>query len=165
MPAGAATGRLRRVTYALLLVVGAALLVAAATMSAHALAGRQRIRQELADQKICFPDAEHLPSAFTRYAGVQVRTGGQARAFADLIGTHVARATAGKTYAEISEELRACGGADDRLTKLRETAFMGQSLRASLLSAYQAWQLTTLVAGLGGLLAAIGLAFLALAAG
>jgi hypothetical protein len=149
------------VTSALLLVVGAALLVAGATMSARALAGRQRIRQELADQKICFPDADHLPAAFARYAGVQVRTGGQARAFADLIGTHVAKATAGRTYAEITEELRTCGGADERLTKLRETAFMGQSLRASLLGAYQAWQITTLVIGLGGLLAAIGLAFLA----
>lgn len=148
---------------ALLLVVGAALLAAGATMTARALAGRQRIRQELTDQRICFPDAGRLPAAFAPYAGLRVRTGGQARAFADLIGTHVARATAGRTYSEITEELHACGGADEDLTELRDTAFMGQSLRASLLSAYQAWQITSLVTGLGGLLASIGLVFLALA--
>jgi hypothetical protein len=163
VPTRTATGRLTRVTTALLLTVGAALLVAGVMMSVRAVEGRQRIRHELTGQRICFPDVEQLPAAFARYAGRRVRTGGQARAFADLIGTHVAKATAGMTYAEITEELRACGGADERLTKLRETAFMGQSLRASLLSAYQAWQITTLVVGLGGLLSAIGLVFLALA--
>lgn len=46
---------------------------------------------------------------------------------------------------------------------LRETAFVGQLLRASLLGAYQAWLVTTLVVGLGGLFALIGVGFIALA--
>lgn len=163
MPSTGVGGRLSAVTSALLIVVGAVLLIAGATMTARALAGRATIRRELSDQKIVFPDAEHLPPPLRRFACAQVRTGGQARGFADLIATHVARATAGRTYAEIADQWRACGGADEDLAKQRETAFVGQSLRASLLGAYQAWQLTTLVTGLGGLLAAIGLAFLALA--
>jgi hypothetical protein len=52
------------------------------------------------------------------------------------------------------------------LTKLsgeRQTAFMGESLRGSLLSAYQAWQVTYLVIGLG--IAFTGLGALALFGG
>lgn len=40
---------------------------------------------------------------------------------------------------------------------------MGQTLRACLLGAYQAWQLGALAIGLGGLFAAAGLGFLTLA--
>ncbi|MGW0433322.1 hypothetical protein ACWDV4_12395 [Micromonospora sp. NPDC003197] len=49
------------------------------------------------------------------------------------------------------------------LPRAREMAFMGQTLRGALLGAYQAWQVTLLVIGLGALFTALGLAFLALA--
>ena len=91
-------------------------------------------------------------------------TGGQARAFSELIASHVVKATEGRTYAQIAEEWQASGRTDERLGRLRETAFMGQTLRGSLLSAYQAWEITTLVAGLGCALTAIGVVFLALGA-
>jgi len=147
----------------LLAVVGVGLLLAGPILIARGTAGRRSIRAELSEQKIVFPDRHELPAALAGYAGVQVRTGEHARAFADFIGANVARATGGRTYAQIAEELQACGGSDERLTRLRQTAFMGQTLRGSLLGAYQAWQVTTLVIGLGALVAAMGLAFLALA--
>jgi hypothetical protein len=40
---------------------------------------------------------------------------------------------------------------------------MGQSLRAALMSAYQAWHLTTLVTGLGAALTGVGVALVATA--
>jgi hypothetical protein len=152
------------VTSALLLAVGAILLVAGPTMAHRGLTGRRQIQDELAKQKIIFAERSKLPADLARYAGSQVRTGEQAKAYAELIGVHVARATGGRTYSEIADEWLAGGRSDERLGELRETAFMGQSLRGSLLGAYQAWQITTLVTGLGIVLAAIGLVFLALAA-
>lgn len=144
--------------------VGALLLVAGSTMVIRGVASRGKVRHELSDQKIMFPDVNGLPVDLGQYAGVQVRTGEQARAFADLIAANLAKMTAGRTYAEIVEQWHACGESDEHLAQLRHAAFMGQSLRGSLLGAYQAWQLTTLVSGLGGLLASVGLVFLAMAA-
>jgi hypothetical protein len=162
-PRGRPGGTLVAVTSLLLLTVGVALVVAGPVMTARALTGRREIERELADQRIVFPPADRLPAELARHARAQVRTGGQARAFATLIATNLASATDGRTYAEISEELHASNG-DDQLARLRETAFLGQSLRASLLGAYQAWQITVLALCLGALLTAIGLVFLVLAA-
>jgi hypothetical protein len=148
----------------LLLAVGVILLLAGPVMIARAGAGRLQIQHELASQQIVFPPADDLPEALARYAGARVVNGEQARAFADLIGLHVTKATAGRTYAEIVGEWHAAGRNDEKLTRLRETAFMGQTLRGSLLGAYQAWQMTNLVLGLGVLLAAIGLVFVSLGA-
>lgn len=148
---------------ALLLGVAAVLLAAGATMIVRGMAGRAMVRQELSTQKIVFPDRDDLPADLARYARAHVRTGEQARAFADLIAAHVAQATGGRTYAEINDEWHAGGRNDERLAGLRETAFTGQAMRSALLGAYQAWQVTTLVIGLGAILAPIGLAFVAIA--
>jgi hypothetical protein len=156
--------RVDAVIAALLFAVGAVLLAAGPVMILRGRAGRGQIQHELAEQRIVFPQVDALPTALTRYAGLQVKTGEQARAFSDLIASHVAQATAGRTYAQIADEWQAGGRTDQRLARLRETAFMGQTLRGSLLSAYQGWQITTLVAGLGCLLTAIGVVFVALGA-
>jgi hypothetical protein len=148
----------------LLFAVGAVLLVAGPVMIIRARDGRLQIQRELSNQEIVFPPAEDLPEALSAHAGARVVSGDQAKAFADLIGLHVAKATAGRTYSQIVGEWHAAGRADEKLTKLRETAFMGQTLRGSLLGAYQAWQITNLAVGLGALLGAIGLVFVALAA-
>ncbi len=148
----------------LLVLVGAILLVAGLILIGRGMVSRGQVQYELADQKISFPGVEVLPPNLSRYAGARVRTGEHAKAYADLIGMHVAKATAGRTYAEIADEWMADGRGDQQLTKLRDTAFVGQSLRVSLLSAYQAWQVTILVIGLGSLFTAIGVVFLALAA-
>ena len=144
-------------------LAAAVLLIAGPTMVIQGLLGRRTVARELARQRISFPAAGGLPARLHRYAGAPVRTGAQARAFSDVIGANVARATGGRTYAEIVEEWMAGGRTDDRLAGLRQTAFMGQSLRGALLGAYQAWQVTLLVIGLGGVFTALGSALLALA--
>lgn len=150
-------------TSALIGFIGTALLIAGLVMAGQGLIGRRSITRELTRQRISFPAADALPTALGRHAGAPLRTGTQARAYADLIAVHVARATGGRTYAEIADEWLAGGGDDDRLARLRETAFMGQSLRGALLGAYQAWQITLLVMGLGVLFGAVGSALVALA--
>ncbi|GAB2947385.1 hypothetical protein GCM10027280_40130 [Micromonospora polyrhachis] len=147
----------------LLGVTGVLFFVAGPVMAVRGLIGRKAITQELVQQRIAFPAGGNLPAGLSRYAGVQVRTGEQAKAYSDLIGSHVAKATGGRTYAEISTELQAGGRTDEKLVRLREMAFMGQTLRGALLGAYQASQVTLLVIGLGALFTALGLTFLALA--
>ncbi|WP_052721173.1 MULTISPECIES: hypothetical protein [Actinoplanes] len=142
-------------------LVGIALIAAAVIMIAQGLIGRRSVTAELARQRISFP-ADHLPAGLDAYAGRTVRTGTEARAYSTLIGAHVASATGGRTYAEITAEIQA-GDEDEKLSRLRETAFMGETLRGALLGAYQAWQVTLLVIGLGALCLAMGAGFLGLA--
>ncbi|MET9390259.1 hypothetical protein ABZY20_07565 [Streptomyces sp. NPDC006624] len=147
---------------ALLGTVGVALSVAGPVMLLRARSGRKEIRAELTAQKITFP-RRGLPAELASYAGGDVDTGPAAHAYARFIQGNLAHATGGRTYAEITSELYAAGGDDEKLAELRQTAFMGQTLRASLLSAYQAWHLTTLVTGLGAALTGLGVALLATA--
>ncbi|MFE1290321.1 hypothetical protein [Streptomyces sp. NPDC058751] len=151
-----------RRTSALLGTVGAALSVAGPVMLLRGRGGRKEIRGELTAQKITFP-GRGLPAELVRYAGRRVETGPEAHAYARFIEGNLARATGGRTYAEITAELHASGGDDEKLAELRQTAFMGQTLRASLMSAYQAWHLTTLVMGLGAALTGLGVALVATA--
>ncbi|MDW8804485.1 hypothetical protein P1P68_06695 [Streptomyces scabiei] len=146
----------------LLAAVGTALGVAGPVMVLRGRSGRKEIRTELAAQKITFPE-RGLPADLAPYAGRPVETGPEAHAYAQFIKGSLAHATGGRTYAEITAELHAAGGDDEKLSKLRQTAFMGQSLRASLMSAHQAWHLTTLVMGLGAALAGVGVALVATA--
>ena len=120
---------------ALLAGVGVALLVAGPTLIWRGVAGRQQVRTELSNQRIVFPSRDALPASLMPYAGAQVRAGDQARAFADFIANNLSKATEGRTYAQIVDELHAAPQADERLARLRETAFMGQSLRGALLTA------------------------------
>ncbi|HEX5202263.1 hypothetical protein ACFQS1_38850 [Paractinoplanes rhizophilus] len=141
----------------------AILLVAGPAMIVQGLIGRRTVSRELAQQRISFPAGGDLPAWLHGYAGVAVHTGTQARAFSDLIADHVTKATGGRTYAEIADAWMAAGRTDERLTRLRETAFMGQSLRGALLGAYQAWQITLLVIAVGAAFTVMGVAFLAMA--
>ncbi|MEV5575075.1 hypothetical protein AB0L06_33980 [Spirillospora sp. NPDC052269] len=147
---------------ALLGTVGLGLAVAGPVMVLRGRGGRKEIRAELAAQKITFPD-QGLPAELAAYAGRQVETGPEAHAYAQYIKGNLAKATGGRTYSELATELHAAGGDDEKLVRLRQTAFMGQSLRASLMSAYQAWQLTTLATGLGAALTGLGAALVATA--
>ncbi|WP_034485273.1 hypothetical protein [Actinomadura oligospora] len=142
---------------ALLGTVGAALAVAGPVMVLRGRGGRKEIRAELTAQKITFPE-RGLPVELAAYAGRRVQTGPDAHAYARFIKGNLTQATGGRTYAEITTELHAAGGDDEKLARLRQTAFMGQSLRASLMSAYQAWQLTALATGLGAALTGLGAA-------
>jgi hypothetical protein len=76
-----------------------------------------------------------------------------------MVETHVMEATNGKTYSQVSGAWIAGGMKDAKLAALRQTAFMGESLRGSLMSAYQAWELSWLVIGLGALFTGLGIIF------
>lgn len=113
-----------------------------------------------AAQKITVPN-HGLPPQLAHLAGTSLETGPQAHAYAELIKDHLPKVTSGLSYSEITEELHAVGNDDEKLSQLRQIVFMGESLRASLMSAYQAWHLTTLVTGLGTLLTGLGAALVA----
>ncbi|GAA3446448.1 hypothetical protein [Planomonospora venezuelensis] len=139
---------------------GVAMLTAGAVMTVRGLRGKEEIRDELIRQKITFPD-RGLPAGHGRYAGHRVENGTQARVFSEMIGGNVRKATGGRSYSEVSADLHAAGGDDEGLAVLRQTAFMGETLRASLMSAYQAWQVTSLAVGLGAVLMGAGAALAA----
>ncbi|MES9541507.1 hypothetical protein [Actinomadura sp. NPDC000600] len=58
------------------------------------------------------------------------------------------------------EAVRADGSDDEKPADLQRAAFTGEMLRASLMSAYQAWQVTLLAGGLGVLFTGLGAALL-----
>lgn len=105
-----------------------------------------QVHNELAAQKIYFPPAGSaaLSSAdigpyLNQYAGQQLLTGDQARAYADhFIAVHLSEVAAGQTYAELSTKAQA----DPTNAKLQgqvATLFKGETLRGLLLNAYAFW--------------------------
>jgi len=150
-------------------LTGFALLIAGPVMIGVGVSGQHQVTDQLTAQQISFPakGSAGLPAAQAAYAGQLVTTGDQAKAFSDMIETHVKEATGGKTYSQVSAAYMAASA--DKTTPaatltmmsgMRQTAFMGESLRGSLLSAYQAWQVTYLVIGLGIAFTGIGAAAL-----
>lgn len=149
----------RGVAGILLALAAVALIVAGPIMMWKGFDGQSQIRQQLTAQKIVFPDKANIPADLQSYANVKVTTGPQAKAYSDMVEEHVLAATKGQTYSEVSEAWIAGGRTDANLAQLRQTAFMGESLRASLLSAYQAWELTWLVIGIGALFTGLSVVF------
>ncbi|MDP9239926.1 MAG: hypothetical protein M3O55_04705 [Actinomycetota bacterium] len=146
-------------------LAGLALLVAGPIMVVKGFQGQSQIRTELSAQHIVFPASEQagLPKAQTQYAGQRVTTGPQAKAYSDMVETHVREATGGLSYSQVSSKWIAGGRTDAKVGTLRQTAFMGESLRGGLMGAYQAWELTWLVIGLGLLVGTAGIAFFSIA--
>jgi hypothetical protein len=113
----------------------------------------ENVSTQLAMQNISFPSAESMPPAtkeqLTQWADQKVVTGEMARAYSDLyILEHMnasATAVMGKpaTYSEVSGVYMGLvrGGSTDtakiaQYGDLRETLFMGNTLRGMLLQAY-----------------------------
>ncbi len=145
----------------LLALAGLALLVAGPIMIYQGVHGQSEIRSQLTAQKIQFPNKgdSSLPKDLQGFAGQKVTTGPQAKAYADMVEEHVMKTTGGLTYSEVSSKWIAGGMKDAALGQTRQTAFMGESLRGSLMSAYQAWELTLLVIGLGALFTCLSVVF------
>jgi len=151
----------RRVASVLWALTALALIIAGPVMIYRGVDGQSQIRDQLSAQQIQFPAKgdKSLPADLAAYGGQKVTTGPQAKAYADMVEHHVLAATGGQTYSQVSAKFIAGGGTDAKLGQLRQTAFMGESLRGSLMSAYQAWELTWLVIGLGALLTAFSVVF------
>jgi len=114
---------------------------------------KQVVRDQLTPQKISFPPAGSpaLLPGVKQYAGQQVVSGGQAKAYAnDFINVHLSKIAGGKTYAEVSTAALA----DPKNAKLAEqkaTLFQGETLRGLLLNAW-GWSVVGTVATLAGLI-------------
>ena len=112
-----------------------------------------QVHDQLAAQKITMPTDKtglaDLPAddkaALEPYAGQQMTSGPEAKAYADhFIAVHLDDAAGGKTYSEVSEEyLATCS--DPTLAKsqrcqllsgLKQTLFQGETLRGLLLYGY-----------------------------
>jgi hypothetical protein len=156
--------------------IGAALtvflFVAAALLNWGASFAEDSVRSQLENQNISFPAVEAMPEAtaaeLAQWAGMKVTTGEMARDYSDLyIWEHMkgsAIAAVGKpaTYSEVSGMYMGLvrGGSTDaaqiaKLGELRQTLFMGNTLRGMLLEAY-AFGTLGVIAGYGALAALIG---------
>lgn len=138
------------------------------------------VQSQLENQNIAFPGEEGLPAntkdQLMKWAGMQVTTGEMAKDYSDLyILEHMnasAAAVMGKpaTYSEVSGAYMGLvkGGSTDtakiaQLGELRQTLFMGNTLRGMLLQAY-AFGIFGVVAGYAALASLLGgILFLVLA--
>ena len=121
------------------------------------------VSTELTAQQIYFPPADQLSSPellpLQQYAGTQVTTGAQAKAYTDMIAVHLQGIGGGKTYSQVSEEWIASSAdptkRDAALGAQRQTLFMGETLRGLLLNSY-AFSIFGTVALVGGIVALVG---------
>lgn len=156
----------RRTFDALMTVAGAivalVLLVAAGLLAWVSDFVDDQVTSQLASQRIFFPEkgSESLQDPrvkphLEQYAGQQLTTGPQARAWADhYIAVHLEDIGGGKTYSELSAESRA-NPDDEELKATVDTVFRGTTLRSMLLSAYAFSQMGT-VAFYGAIAALVG---------
>ena len=130
------------------LLLAAVLVVAGGLLTwASAFVGNQ-VHDQLAMQGITMPAKAQLETkaqhaALDKYAGQKMTTGPQAKAFADhYILVHMNAAGGGKTYEEASSEFLQLTDAQkaspdgQQLGQLRQTLFMGNTLRGLLLNGY-----------------------------
>ena len=107
-----------------------------------------QVSEQLTAQQIYFPEegSESLEDPAVKpyieeYAGQQLTTGEQARAYADhYIKVHLDEMAGGKTYSQLSEESRA-NPDDEELAGMVQTSFRGETLRGLLLNAYAFWKM------------------------
>src|SRR6476661_2837525 len=131
-------------------LIMAAVLVAAGGLLMYASSFvANNVQEQLSQQNITMPAAAALETqaqkdALLQYAGQKMTTGDQAKAFADhYILVHMNAASDNRTYEEVSGEFLKMSkdpNADQakvaELGQLRQTLFMGNTLRGLLLNAH-----------------------------
>lgn len=125
------------------LVLAAVLAVAGGLLLWGGNFANTTVHNQLAAQKIYFPakDSDALKSPeigpyLSQYAGQQLLTGAQAKAWADhYIAVHLQGIGGGKTYSELSAQSMA-NPTDTALAQKVQTVFRGETLRGLLLNAY-----------------------------
>ncbi|MET0468873.1 MAG: hypothetical protein ABWZ87_09035 [Aeromicrobium sp.] len=157
-------------------LVLAALLVVAGGLAtwAHFFIEDQ-VQSQLVAQRITMPEGEAIASlsdedrnALEPFAGSPLDTGAEARAFADhYILAHMNASSGNRTYEEVSGEFmqltdeEKASEAGEQVAALRQSLFMGNTLRGLLLNAY-AFGTMGLIAGLAAIASFVGAALLAL---
>jgi hypothetical protein len=144
------------------------LLIAGALLTwAHSYVHNE-VRSQLSAQKIFFPPkgSEGLASKdigpyLNRYAGQQLVSGPQAKAYADhFIAVHLKGISGGQTYAQLSSKSLA-NPDDQKLAGQVQTVFRGETLRGLLLNAY-AFDTMGDLAFIGAIVAYLGAAIMGL---
>ncbi len=140
-----------------------------------------QVTDQLSAQRITMPTNQtglaDLPAAdraaLQKFAGEQLTTGPQAKAYANhYIWVHMNEASGGKTYSEISGQyIQQCSdpataqtASCQKLGGLRQTLFMGNTLRGLLLYGYAFATMGT-IAGWGAVASFIGAALMLLLVG
>ncbi len=131
------------------LALAALLLVAGGLLMWGSSFTKSNVQEQLLQQNVTMPSGPAIDNPLIKpyleeYAGQEMTTGDQAKAYADhYIKVHMDAASGGKTYSEISGEYQAMAkdpAADKTkvadLGELRQTLFMGNTLRGLLLNAY-----------------------------
>ena len=132
---------------ALVLLVAGGLLTWASTFA------QGQVHDQLAAQKITMPSGKALEDPqikpyLEKYAGQEMTTGDQAKAFADhYILVHMNEASGGKTYAEL-----------DREDPVRDVVMNGSFLRASLFTSVVSFGIAAMAMGLGIVFVLVGAA-------
>ncbi len=106
------------------------------------------VKSQFGDQHITMPPAAALTTpemkdALGEYSGTPLDSGPKAKAYADhFILVHMNESSGGKTYSQVSSEYQAAkktapdAAATQELGALRESLFMGSTLRGLLLYGY-----------------------------
>ena len=134
------------------LVLAAVLLVAGGLLMYGSNFASNNVKDQLSQQDITMPSGQAISAlksteaqeALKPFAGQKMTNGAQAKAFADhYILEHMNAASNGRTYEEVSGEfikMSKDASADPaqlkQLGDLRQTLFMGNTLRGLLLEAY-----------------------------
>lgn len=149
------------------IILAVVLLVAGGLLTwAHYFIADQ-VHSQLSQQQITMPSGDALTTPtmkkeLGKYAGQQMTTGPQAKAYADYyIGAHLDEMSGGKSYSQVSSEQMAAAAKDPnsaetkKLTALKETMFQGNTLRGLLLYGYAFATMGT-IAGIAAIAAFVG---------
>ena len=149
------------------LLLAAVLIVAGGLLTwASSFIGNQ-VHDQLAMQDITMPATAQLETkaqhdALDKYAGQKMTTGPQAKAYADqYILVHMNAASDGRTYEEVSGEFiqlsdeQKASPEGQQLGQLRQTLFMGNTLRGLLLYGY-AFATIGMIAGYAAIVSFVG---------
>jgi hypothetical protein len=148
------------------------LFVGAGLLNWGASFAQDSVKNQLDNQNISFPAAEAMPEAtkaqLAKWSEMKVTTGEMARDYSDLYiwehmkGSSIAAIGKAATYSEVSGMYMGLtrGGSTDtaqiaQLGDLRETLFMGNTLRGMLLTAY-AFGTLGVIASYGAIAALVG---------
>lgn len=151
--------------------LAAVLLVAGGLLTWASTFVADNVKEQLTAQHITMPTEEAIAkeapedqAALKPFAGQPMENGDQAKAYADhYILAHMNASSGGKTYSEISgEAMAAAKSAPDapetkKLMELRQTLFMGSTLRGLLLYGY-AFGTIGKIAGVAAVAAYVGAA-------
>ena len=132
------------------------------------------VSDQLKQEKITMPSGAQLSEQemkdnLTKYAGQPMTTGPQAEAFANhYLWLHMMKQSNGRTYEEVSgdyvkmTDAQKASAEGVKAGALRQTMFMGDSLRSMLLTAYAFWLVGTIAIWAGIACIVLGLVLAAL---